>query len=275
MQENDSPLLLQEISRYIYEQSGIYFSDLNMVLLKSKLKERLKILNNETIAAYLDRLQTDNEELIDFLDAITTNLTSFFRNTGHYKTFVQYVIPKLIEQKPLSHSYHVRLWSAGCSTGEESYTSAMVLQEHLPAHWTFDVIASDLSLKSLEIAQNGFYPESKLKKVPENYREKYFVHHDEGCAVKDFIKKKVTFDYHNLNFESGYRNFDVVFCRNVLIYFDNNSQRNLINHIWKTMSDLSYLFIGHSESLFGMDTSFEYIETDNGCLYKKIVPEEN
>ena len=145
----------------------------------------------------------------------------------------------------------------------------MVLKEFLPPDFKIEVVASDLSLKSLMTAQEGFYADLKVKGVPDNYLNKYFNKVPGGYQVKEEIKKLVTFDYHNLKFESGRRNQDIVFCRNVLIYFDEAAQKNVVEGFWKAMNDHSFLFIGHSESLFGMNTQFEFLRTEWACLYGK------
>jgi len=264
---NDS--VFQNIRDYIYAESGIHFSDSNRSILESRLKERLRSLDGQSPAGYLDLLRRDKDETRYFLDAITTNLTRFFRNQAHYDTFINYVIPDLVRRKTPTSNHKVRIWSAGCSTGEEPYTNAMVLSEHLPAGWGVEVVASDLSLKSLMKAKEGFYPSTRVSGIPETYLSKYFVEKDDGYLVSDAIKSLVKFDYHNLKFDPGLSDLDIVFCRNVLIYFDEAAQKNVIDHFWNAMAPHSFLFIGHSESLFGMNTKFEFIKTDWACLYGK------
>ena len=254
---------------YIYSQSGIHFSDSNRSILESRLKERLKVLDIHTPALYFELVRKDEEETRYFLDALTTNLTRFFRNQAHYDTFIRHVIPEMVVRKRKRGERKVRLWSAGCSTGEEPYTNAMVLKEHLPPGFAVEIIASDLSLKSLMKAKEGIYPPARVAAVPGEYLEKYFVKKQDGYLVKDEIKDLIRFDYHNLKFESGLENLDVVFCRNVLIYFDEAAQKNVIGHFWRAMAPHSYLFIGHSESLFGMNTKLEFIKTEWACLYGK------
>ncbi len=259
----------QNIRDYIYSESGIHFSESNRSILESRLKERLRNLDSESPSDYLNTLKKDKDETRYFLDAITTNLTRFFRNQAHYDTFINHVIPDLIERKKSGSDRRIRIWSAGCSTGEEPYTNAMVLSEYLPPGWKIEVIASDLSLKSLMKAKDGYYPASRVNGIPDNYLDKYFDEKEGGYQVKDSIRSLIKFDYHNLKFESGQKDLDIVFCRNVLIYFDEAAQKNVINHFWNAMSPHSYLFIGHSESLFGMDTKFQFIKTDWACLYGK------
>ena len=261
----------QIIRDYIYSESGIHFSESNRSILESRLKERFRSLDAITPRGYLDLLRKDKEETKLFLDAITTNLTRFFRNNAHYDTFINHVIPDLVKRKTASGESSIRAWSAGCSTGEEPYTNAMVLKEHLPAGWTIEVTGSDLSLKSLMKAKEGFYPDARVNGVPENYFKKYFDSEEGGYRIKDSIRDIVKFDYHNLKFDPAVKDRDIVFCRNVLIYFDEAAQKNVIDNFWKAMVPYSYLFIGHSESLFGMETDFEFIRTNWACIYGKLI----
>ncbi len=261
----------QKIRDLIYNESGIHFSDSNRTILESRLKERLKLLNLSSIMDYHRKLTSDGGELKDFLDSVTTNLTRFFRNNAHYDTFINYVIPDLVALKRKQGKKKITLWSAGCSTGEEPYTNAMVLKEHLPPDFEIEITASDLSLKSLMKAKEGFYPKNRVTGVEDKYLNKYFAPQDNGYKIKPEIGGLIRFDYHNLKFGSPLKNLDIVFCRNVLIYFDEAAQKNVIDNFYDAMSNHSYLFIGHSESLFGMDTQFKFIKTDWACIYGKIL----
>lgn len=253
----------------IYNESGIHFSTANRSILESRLKERLKISKLDSIEEYHRLILSSPEELKVLLDSVTTNLTRFFRNTAHVETFDNYVIPELIRIKREKGDKSVRVWSAGCSTGEEPYTIAMSLKEKLPADFQVIVTASDLSLKSLMVGTEGFYPESRISGVPEQYLKKYFEQRGSGYQVREEIRKLIKFDYHNLKNDSGQRNLDVIFCRNVLIYFDEPAQKNVVDRFWDALAPYSFLFIGHSESLFGMNTRFEFLKTDWACIYRK------
>jgi len=145
------------------------------------------------------------------------------------------------------------------------------MKDKLPSSINLEVTASDLSLKSLMTAKEGFYPENKVNGVPEKYLQRYFEKKNNGFQVKDEIKKLVTFDYHNLKNDSGQRNLDIIFCRNVIIYFDEAAQKNVIEKFYEAMNNHSYLFIGHSESLFGMKTKFEFFKTDWAVIYRKFL----
>jgi len=253
--------------KLIYDESGIHFSATNRSILESRLRERLRDKKLESLKDYYAIITRDKEEMKLLLDSVTTNLTRFFRNQAHFDAIQHYVLPELLKIKGTDRK--LRFWSAGCSTGEEPYTIAMLLRELLGPSWTFEVIASDISLKSLMVGKEGFYPEARVQGIPDNYLAKYFEKRPSGYQVKDEIKKTIRFDYHNLKNDSGLRNLDVVFCRNVLIYFDEAAQKAAVERFWDAMAQKSFLFIGHSESLFGMNTRFEFVKTDWACFYKK------
>jgi chemotaxis protein methyltransferase CheR len=260
----------ERFRKLIYDESGIHFSASNRTILESRLKERLKKAQMDSIGDYYALIKKNEGELKILLDSVTTNLTRFWRNTAHFQTFEYFVIPELVEHKKKSGNTKIKLWSAGCSTGEEPYSLAIVLKELLPPGFTADITASDLSLKSLMTAKEGFYPETRIGGVPEKYLDKYFERKGNGFQINDEIRGMIKFDYHNLKFDSGQRNLDVVFCRNVIIYFDEAAQRSVISQFWNAMNTHSYLFIGHSESLFGMETQVEFVKTEWATLYRKF-----
>jgi chemotaxis protein methyltransferase CheR len=251
----------------IYAESGITFTPTNRSILESRLKERLREKNVDSITTYFSTIKRDKEELKGFLDSITTNLTRFFRNQAHFDALEKHVIPELMKIKRTPGA--IKIWSAGCSTGEEPYTIAMLLSEILPAAWSYEILASDLSLKCLMTAKEGFYAESRIVGIPDNYLAKYFDKVDGGFKIHSNIQSKIRFDYHNLKNDSQLRNYDIVFCRNVIIYFDDAAQNAVINRFWDSMAPKSFLFIGHSESLFGMKTQFEFLKTEWATLYRK------
>jgi chemotaxis protein methyltransferase CheR len=256
--------------KFIYDQSGIHFSATNRSILESRLKERLRDKKMNNYREYYDLIVRDKEEMKLLLDSVTTNLTRFFRNTAHFDAFEKYVVPDLIKAKQSGPDRKIRIWSAGCSTGEEPYTIAMIAKDILPAGWGVEIVASDISLKSLMVGKEGFYPDSRIQGIPEDFLKKYFERKTNGYQIKDEIKSLIRFDYHNLKYDSGARGLDIVFCRNVLIYFDETAQKATVERFWDSMSSHSYLFIGHSESLFGMNTRFEFVKTEWACFYRKF-----
>jgi chemotaxis protein methyltransferase CheR len=253
----------------IYKESGITFTATNRSILESRLKEQLRIHKLDSIKLHFEKITKSKEELKSFLDSITTNLTRFFRNQAHFDALEHYVIPELMKIKHGSNT--ISVWSAGCSTGEEPYTIAMLMSEILPPGWKYEILASDISLKCLMTAKEGFYPDSRIAGIPDSYLKKYFDKVDGGYKIHGDIMSRIRFDYHNLSNDSGQRNLDLVFCRNVIIYFDEAAQTAVINRFWDSMASKSFLFIGHSESLFGMKTKFEFVKTEWATFYRKSV----
>jgi len=249
----------------IYDASGMHFTDVNKPILESRLKDRLRKSGLQDIEDYFKLISTNHEELKILLDAVTTNLTSFFRNKIHFDGFESGVIPEVKKNKA---EKKFRVWSAGCSTGEEPYSIAMVLKDKLP-DWKIEIVASDISFNVLMKAKEGYYDKSKISGIPQEYIKRFMLEIGDGYVMKDEIKNVITFDYHNLKNEPSFKNFDAVFCRNVIIYFDSKAQENVINMIYNTMNMPGYLFIGHSESLFGMKTKFVFTKFGDTCLYMK------
>lgn len=267
-----SNLDFEQYRSLIYAESGITFTPANRSILESRLKEKLREKGISTPREYFSIISSNKEELKAFLDAITTNLTRFFRNQAQFDALEKHVIPELIHTiKKGSYGSPIKIWSAGCSTGEEPYTIAMLLSEVLPAPWRFEILASDISLKCLMTAKEGFYADNRMDGIPDNYLKKYFDKVEGGYHIHQDIHSKIKFDYHNLKNDSGQRGFDIVFCRNVIIYFDEAAQTAVINRFWDAMASKSFLFIGHSESLFGMDTKFEFLKTEWATLYRKYI----
>jgi chemotaxis protein methyltransferase CheR len=261
----------EQYKAFIYKESGITFTPTNRSILESRLKERLRGIGIDSVKTYFVKISTDKEELKNFLDTITTNLTRFFRNQAHFDALERYVIPELIKIKQKTGNNTIKIWSAGCSTGEEPYTIAMLLSEILPSPWKFEILASDISLKCLMTAKEGFYQENRIVGIPDSYLKKYFDKVEGGYKIHANLMSKIRFDYHNLKNDSGQRNLDLVFCRNVIIYFDETAQTAVINRFWDAMASKSFLFIGHSESLFGMKTQFEFVKTEWATFYRKFV----
>ncbi|MDR1177896.1 MAG: protein-glutamate O-methyltransferase CheR [Spirochaetaceae bacterium] len=256
--------------KLIYNESGIHFTQTNRSILESRLRDKLRETKIASVKAYFDTITGNKEELKQFLDSITTNLTRFFRNQPHFDAFEKFIIPELQNIKKASGNMTIKIWSAGCSTGEEPYTIAMLLEELLTPPWKYEIIASDISLKCLMVAKEGFYNESRIVGIPNAYLAKYLNKVEGGYRIRDDIKAKIRFDYHNLKNDSGLRGLDVVFCRNVLIYFDEAAQTAVVNRFWDSMAAKSFLFIGHSESLFGMETKFEFVKTQWATFYRKF-----
>lgn len=259
----------EKFRKTIYDESGITFSATNRSILDSRLKERLRDKKLDSVDEYYKLVISNREEMKVMLDSVTTNLTRFFRNQPHFDALINYVIPNVLEDKKKTGSHTVKIWSAGCSTGEEPYTLSMILKDILPPGYDFQIIASDLSLKSLMVGKQGFYPTSRVDGIPPKYLSRFFTKTDTGYQANKELMSPIRFDYHNLKNDNGIRNMDIVFCRNVLIYFDEPAQFRVVTHFWNALGPHGYLYIGHSESLFGMNTKFKFLKTQWATLYEK------
>lgn len=259
----------EKFRKTIYDESGITFSATNRSILDSRLKERLRDKKLDSVDEYYKLVISNREEMKVMLDSVTTNLTRFFRNQPHFDALINYVIPKVLEDKKKTGSHTVKIWSAGCSTGEEPYTLSMILKDILPPTYDFQIIASDLSLKSLMVGKQGFYPTARVDGIPPKYLSRFFTKTDTGYQANKELMSPIRFDYHNLKNDNGIRNMDIVFCRNVLIYFDEPAQFRVVTHFWNALGPHGYLYIGHSESLFGMNTKFKFLKTQWSTLYEK------
>ena len=255
----------KRISVMVKDMCGINLIESKKQLVKARLNSRLRELNMQGFDAYLSYLKNDRSgsELVSMLDAISTNLTNFFREPMHFDYLREVMIPRAVARK----GKRFRVWSAGCSSGEEPYTIAITLMEHLPAAQTWDakILATDLSTEILERASHGIYEQERFKGMPKMLISKYFnkVNHDKETAyqVKDFLRKMVTVGRLNLMGNWPMKGpFDVIFCRNVMIYFDKPTQERLINRYANLLGPKGTLFIGHSESLTGTTHDLQYVK---------------
>ena len=265
--------ILAQYADIVYKNSGIIFKDSNAAVLISRISSKMKEKNSD-VKTYLEQLKTDKNELLSFIDFVTTNFTSFFRNQRHFELLDESILPGLINSK---YSRQLKIWSAGCSTSEETYSIAITVKEffeknHIDlASWDIKIMGSDISLESLFIAKEAKYPDRSVQKIPPAYIQKYFTPLEDGkyYIVKDEIKKMVKFDFHNLMYGSGIDAIDITFCRNVLIYFDEDIQKKVLTQIYNSTNDNGFLFIGHSESLVGLFDKFKPTSFEKGIIYVK------
>ncbi len=262
--------ILADLADIVYKTCGIVFKESNITVLKSRLDAKIKE-KKLTIEKYYEILTTDKNELNSFVDFITTNFTSFFRNEKQFEMYEKEILPEILKDVQ-----KIKIWSAGCATGEEPYTIAILTYEYMEKSglfnkgFDFEIIASDISLKSLFIAKEGKYSHKSVSKVDLKYIQKYFdVISDDVYIVKDIIKKKIKFDLHNLIYDNGIRDVDCVFCRNVIIYFDESVQKKVMENFYISTKKNAYLLLGHSESLFGIYEKFKPITLNYGVAYVK------
>jgi len=257
----------RRISELIYKLAGIDLQKSKKQLVKARLNSRLRELELTSFDQYLARLSSDRSgnELVMMLDSISTNLTSWFRERHHFNYLREEIIPQILSRK--KNPRKVRIWSAGCSSGEEPYSIGITLLEaigNLP-NWDMRILATDLSTRVLRMASSGIYPEKRMSGMPETVCRRYFNlglrHGEKIYQAKPDLKRMISFNRLNL-MESWPMPgpFDVIFCRNVMIYFDKPTQNRLINRYHDLLSPGGILFLGHAESLAGTTSPFTYIE---------------
>ena len=270
----------QRFARYITQELGIKMPDSKLTMVQSRLLRRVRELELDSVEQYGEYFFTaaHSEERDHFIDAITTNKTDFFREPEHFDYLVQTALPALAGPVA-SPLYGVNVWSAGCSSGEQPYTLAMVLSEYANQSRGFDfsILATDISTRMLGRARDGIYDEALIAPVPLDYRKKYLLHsHDrEQAQVRIVPRLRQKTSFYRLNFmaeDYGIRDlFEVIFFRNVMIYFDKRTQECVINRMCRNLRPGGYLFVGHSESLAGLDIPVAPVHTS---IYRKPATEE-
>ncbi|GAB6281313.1 MAG: protein-glutamate O-methyltransferase CheR [Ignavibacterium sp.] len=262
----------------IYDYSGIYFQDNKKYLLESRLQKRIKHLNLNSFDEYINLFQNNSvngEEHKYLMEAVTINETFFFRNQSQLDVMVKYLIPEIIELKRKSGSKTFRIWSAASSSGDEPYSISMVLKEFVISKYPdfqFNIIASDISKAMIETAKKGVYREYSVRNAPPYYIKKYFKNNSEFYNIDGSIKQMVEFRTANLYDEKDLitlRNFDLIFCLNVLIYFDTKSKMKVVSNLYNSLNKGGYLFIGPSENLHGISKAFKLQSFAQSIVYKK------
>lgn len=289
---NLSDEVFKKLKDLIYDISGIFFNQQKKYLLETRLSRRLSILNLSTFEDYYNFLKYSpqkNAEAVELLNSITTNETSFFRDLPQLNVFMD-VLKQIASEISPKQEKKIRIWSAGCSTGEEPYTLAIMIKEaqaankqtavfksavrdYLLSGIKFEIVGSDISENVLTSAKKGVYNSYTLRNVSAEMLTKYFDKtDDDNFALKYEIKNMTSFfnvnlvntkEVKNLNF------FDIVFCRNVIIYFDEGSKKKVILNIYDNIRKGGYLFLGHSESLHFISTSFKLVGIGKTPLYRK------
>lgn len=260
----------RKIASYIEKNVGIKMPPEKRLMMQSRLASRLKALHLDSYKQYIDYVfsgkDADNHEIIMMIDAMTTNLTEFFREPQHFEFMRNVVLPGYAEQG----RGKIKLWSAGCSTGQEPYTLSMVMSEYirqnpLSSIRDYSVLATDISTKVLDKAASAIYPMDAVKGIPKQTMYQYFLKGKDpskpSVRLKQDIRDRVNFM--RLNFmddDYGFRDtLQIIFCRNVLIYFDKKNQERVITQFLRYLEPGGYLFLGHSETIFGMTLPFKTV----------------
>ncbi len=260
------------IRDFVYSNSGISFDESAKFLLERRLYHRLEIhglSNYKDYHRYLLYGPDKDMELNSVLDILTTNETYFYREQCQLKAFTDEVLPEIMERKK-----NIRIWSAGCSTGEEPYTIAMLVLDKIQRNsWDIEIFAHDISHRAIRAARHGIYSDSSFRTTEECYKNRFFEPCGDGkFKIKDEVKRLVKFGQLNLldaNRMGLLGKMDVVFCRNVIIYFDTQAKKNVIENLYNRLDEGSYLLLGHSESLINISTAFILQNLKNDIIYRK------
>ncbi len=264
--------------KYIYDSTGIYFQDNKKYLLESRLQKRIIHLGIKTFEEYLDFVKfnpSGSAEIKYLYEAITINETFFFRNQPQLDALVTTILPEIISSKQKLGKNKIRIWSAASSSGEEAYSIAMMINDLIkPKYPNFDygIVGTDISNAVIDTAKRGIFKEYSVRNTPAYYLKKYFKANGTAFELDHKIKSMATFKLLNLYDDLSMRtmiNFDVIFCANVLIYFDQTSKIKVINHLYNSLLKGSYLFIGYSETLHGISKAFKLTSFPKTIGYKK------
>lgn len=268
----------RQIRDYIYDLCGIHIADNRKYLIENRLAARLKDLNLKTFGEYYYYLRYDKnrrEELNRLYEVITTNETSFYRNPPQLKVFQEVVLKEMLDTLRAKRSRRLRIWSAGCSSGEEPYTLGIILHEVLKteiASWDIKITASDISTSVLAAAKSGIYSDYALRTTPPEITRKYFKQEGREYHLADNVKKLVRFDQLNLNDKLQMKRVErsqIIFCRNVIIYFDDEMKTRVMSSFYDNLQPGGALLIGHSESLHNISRAFRPEHHKGAIVYRK------
>jgi chemotaxis protein methyltransferase CheR len=266
----------EKFVEFIYNQTGIHFDLRKNTFISKRITSRLENLGEESFTKYFDFLRYKDFqkiELQELVNLLTINESYFFRDFPQIESFANYCLTEVAERNSAEDNFTIRIWSAGCSSGDEPYTLAIILSEILDFnHWKIEVHASDIDLTILDKAKKGIYEERSIRDVPLEYLAKYFVKSGNKYKVNDKIKSMVQFEHLNLSDIKSMRlkrNFDFIFCRNVLIYFDELSRKKVIDNFFLSLNSGGYIFLGSSESINRITTAFTIKKKGAYLVYTK------
>lgn len=257
-----------EFVQYMHKNYGIDLSK-KRILIEGRLSNLIEKKGMNSFGQYLESIKRNNKEEITMLiNKLTTNYTYFYREENHFKFLKEIILPNEEKNNKLKT---LNIWSAGCSSGEEPYTLAMVIDDYFKysaGQWKVQILATDISENVLSKARDGIYSEDSIKNLPESYKKRYFAKtKDDKYQVLPEIKKHITFKVFNLMDPIVAKNkFDVIFCRNVMIYFNTETKINIVNKFYEATKPGGYLMIGHAETIQRNKSKYDYV---NPAIYKK------
>lgn len=268
---------LERIVQQIYRKLGLHFDENKAYFLQKRIEKRMDALGLEDPQQYvflLNYTDTDGSEMQALANLITTNETYMFREYDQLEAFANHCLPEILSAKQDRGDHTLRIWSAGCSSGEEPYTLAMIIQEIFPQGqaWNCQIIATDIDENMLKHAAAARYGARSVADVPDEFKEKYLISGGDKYTVRARTAALVELRHLNLHDRMAMRsmrNFDFIFCRNVLIYFDDLSRRQVLDHFYNSLNCGGYIFLGHAESVGRISSSFRLKRTASHLLYVK------
>jgi chemotaxis protein methyltransferase CheR len=268
---------LQRISRRIYSQLGLQFDEGKNFFLQKRIEKRMAVLGIDDPQKYVFLLchaDAEGVEMQALANMVTTNETYMFREYDQLAAFADYCLPEVLSRKEARGDRTLRIWSAGCSSGEEPYTLAIILREVFPQsqYWDCEIVGTDIDQRVLHQAACARYGTRSVSGVPAQYMAKHLVADGDGYVVRPATASLVKLQHLNLHDRIAMRamkNFDFVFCRNVLIYFDDRSRRAAVDHFYNALNPGGFIFLGHAESIGRISTAFKLRRFDSHLVYAK------
>jgi chemotaxis protein methyltransferase CheR len=266
-----------KVSRQIYLRLGLEFEENKLYFLQKRIEKRMDALNCQDPREYIFMLcfaDTEGKEMQALANLITTNETYMFREYEQLEAFANYCLPEVLSAKQSRGEQKLRIWCAGCSSGEEAYTLAIILQEIFPQsqYWDCEIVATDIDQNVLARAAKARYEWRSVREVPAEYLDKYFIQDGDCYTVHPKTTSLVRLEHLNLHDRvdmRAMRGFDFVFCRNVLIYFDDRSRKSAVDHFYNALNRGGYIFLGHSESVGRISSAFKLKRADGHFVYAK------
>lgn len=271
--------LYDKFTKLIYKRTGIYYEPNKKYYVQKRIEKRAEILELDSLSQYYIMLKfsEDTAEFDQLINDLTVNETYFFRDFPQLRNFAEDVLPMIAREK--GERKKIKIWSAACSTGEEPYTLSIILQEMLdkPEEWEIEILASDINTEVLQSARIGLYESRSVRDVPPEYLQKYFTKRNDKYLINLNVRKLVTFKRINLMDEREMGNIngcDFIFCRNCLIYFDDESRKSVLSNFYESLNPGGFIFLGHSESVGRISSAYKVQRIGDTIVYSRPKGEE-
>ncbi|MDP3980627.1 MAG: CheR family methyltransferase [Chlamydiota bacterium] len=271
-------LIFEQFQYLLIEEAGLYFAKDRTELLADNIQRRMKHISRNSYEEYFHYIKFHPQgvfELKELIDDVTINETYFFRNEAQFQVLRDVVLMQLLDKKKVDKQ--ITIWTAGCSTGEEPYSIMMLLLDLIPDYddWDITVLATDINRKVIEAAKNGCYTQRAVHLVPPHFMSRYFTFESHRYWISSEVKRRVTFQCHNLSRDpytlQGMQQADVIFCRNVIIYFNRATQKTIVSNFADCLSLDGFLFLGHAETLWGLSNELVPVEFPHTFIYQKCI----